>query len=487
MDNPIRDLGMLREYDRAFRQLLIFIDLTLISLAFLSAYFLRSYLGIILDKTIIKPQYPLEHYLTVLPTVLILWGTSLYLTRAYIDLRRRSLWIMLYEIFKANLLATFVFGSIAYLLKLYYISRVFLGSFSVLALIFICLERTAIITTLRYFRKKGFNTRYVLLVGTGKRAQSFIRLVQRHPEWGFKIIGLLDMDPKLVGKRVLGHKIIGKLTDIPTILDQRIVDEVIFVVPRTWLANIELAILYCEQVGKRVSIAIDLFTLQFARAQQTGLPGFPLLMFQSTTDKHISLFIKRFLDIAISLTLLMILSPVFFVTAMIIKFNSSDGPVVFKQVRVGLNGRLFTLYKFRTMVLNAENLLESLRKYNEMTGPVFKMSNDPRLIKFGRFIRKFSLDEFPQLVNVLRGDMSIVGPRPPIPAEIKKYEPWQRRRLSMRPGLTCLWQVQGRNKIIKFDEWMKLDLQYIDNWSLALDLKIFVQTIPIVLLGIGAK
>jgi lipopolysaccharide/colanic/teichoic acid biosynthesis glycosyltransferase len=145
------------------------------------------------------------------------------------------------------------------------------------------------------------------------------------------------------------------------------------------------------------------------------------------------------------------------------------------------------VYKFRTMVPDAEAKLESLRKHNEMTGPVFKMSHDPRLIRFGKWMRKFSIDEFPQLFNVLKGNMSLVGPRPLSPSEVKKYEPWQRRRLSMRPGLTCLWQIKGRNKLVNFDEWMKLDLEYIDHWSLWLDLKIFLKTIPVVLFGIGAK
>lgn len=214
--------------------------------------------------------------------------------------------------------------------------------------------------------------------------------------------------------------------------------------------------------------------------------GFPLLTFETTSDKHQELIFKRIIDIIVSAIGLVMMAPIFLVVAIVIKYTS-EGPVLFAQERCSLNGRRFKLYKFRTMVKDAEGKLKDLMAFNQMGGPAFKMDNDPRVTAVGKFLRKSSLDEFPQLYNVLRGDMSLIGPRPPLPSEVEKYDFWQRRRLSMRPGLTCLWQVSGRNKIKDFDEWARLDLKYIDEWSPLLDTKIFFKTIPTVLFGIGAK
>jgi exopolysaccharide biosynthesis polyprenyl glycosylphosphotransferase len=198
------------------------------------------------------------------------------------------------------------------------------------------------------------------------------------------------------------------------------------------------------------------------------------------------LLIKRGIDIAGALLGLAVLIPFGVLTAVLVKLTS-PGPVFFRQTRSGLNGRTFTLLKYRTMYRDAEARLKELKDKNEMQGPVFKMENDPRVTPLGRLLRKFSIDEFPQLWNVLVGDMSLVGPRPPIPSEVDQYDPWHRRRLSMRPGITCIWQVRGRNKITDFDEWMRLDLEYIDTWSLWLDIEILMKTIPVVVFGVGAK
>jgi len=233
-------------------------------------------------------------------------------------------------------------------------------------------------------------------------------------------------------------------------------------------------------------VAVDYFKLKFSRAKQTDLGGFPLLTFESTPDRLWCLLIKRLFDAVSSGIALLVLAPIFAIIAIIIK-ATSKGPVFFRQKRCGLNGRTFILYKFRTMVEGAEARLDELIKHNEMNGPVFKMENDPRLTRVGKFLRKTSLDELPQLWNVFKGEMSLVGPRPPIPKEVEQYDNWQRRRLSMRPGIICLWQVNGRNRIVDFNEWARLDLEYIDNWSLGLDFKILLKTIPAVLFARGAK
>jgi exopolysaccharide biosynthesis polyprenyl glycosylphosphotransferase len=213
--------------------------------------------------------------------------------------------------------------------------------------------------------------------------------------------------------------------------------------------------------------------------------GTPMLTLESTPSDPIPLALKRALDVAGALVGLVLLSPVFLAAALAVRL-SSPGPVLYRQDRVGLNGRVFKILKFRSMYADADRRLAELRAHNEMDGPVFKMANDPRMTPVGRWLRRYSLDELPQLWNVLVGEMSLVGPRPPIPDEVQAYERWQRRRLSMKSGITCLWQVEGRNDI-DFETWMKLDMEYIDNWSLALDMKILLKTIPVVLLARGAR
>jgi len=230
---------------------------------------------------------------------------------------------------------------------------------------------------------------------------------------------------------------------------------------------------------------MNFFSNRVARIEIEELEGIPFLTFTTTPSNETQLALKRLLDVAISMMLLALTLPALVIAALGIKL-SSPGSVLFKQERIGLNGRSFLLYKFRTMIEDAHERRGEVSHLNEMSGPVFKLKDDPRVTTIGRILRRFSLDELPQLWNVLKGDMSIVGPRPPIPEEVASYHRWHRRRLSMKPGLTCLWQISGRNNI-DFDRWMQLDLQYIDNWSPALDLKILLRTIPAVLLGRGAS
>ena len=255
--------------------------------------------------------------------------------------------------------------------------------------------------------------------------------------------------------------------------------------PRKWITKIEKSLFACEIQGVKAHIAADFFNMNIAHCISSDIEGIPLLGFNTTGGEEWQLLLKRMFDIIISILLLIILSPLFLIIAVFIK-SFSQGPVIFRQVRRGLNGRKFVMYKFRTMIDGAEHKQNELKVFNEMDGPVFKMHNDPRVTRFGVFLRRSSLDELPQLFNVFKGDMSLVGPRPPLPSEIEKYEIWQRRRLSMKPGITCLWQANGRNNV-DFDKWMKMDLEYIDNWSIGLDFKIMLKTIPAVLLSVGAR
>ena len=477
---------MLKERDSMLRRLLMVADLCLVGAAFFAGYFLLTTFRGFFSDDAARTLYPLDHYFGLIPLLLILWGVSLYVMGLYRPFRGRDLTSVCLDICKAGFAVTLFFGGFAYLFGLQYVSRVYVTVVMMLSGVFLITEKVCLYQVIRALRRRGLNFRYVLIAGTGTRAQHFIEIVQEHADWGLRILGLVDDDPALVGREIKGYKVMGTFADIPAILTKHVVDEVFFVVPRSWFARIEDAILCCEQLGKRVSVGVDYFNLKFAKARQTDLGGFPLLSFETTPANVWQLMIKRLLDFGVAAAALVVLSPLFLAVMIVIKMTSK-GPVFFKQERSSLNGRKFTFYKFRTMGEDAGERLEELRKYNEMGGPVFKMTHDPRVTPIGKWLRKFSLDELPQLYNVLKGDMSIVGPRPPIPSEVEKYAPWQRRRLSMSPGLTCLWQVGGRNKITDFDEWMRLDLRYIDEWSLWLDLWIFLKTIPVVFFAHGAK
>jgi exopolysaccharide biosynthesis polyprenyl glycosylphosphotransferase len=260
---------------------------------------------------------------------------------------------------------------------------------------------------------------------------------------------------------------------------------VVFALPFSRLLDCEEQISWCEETGTTVHLKVDFVRTLLSRTYPSELDGTPMLTISSTPRDPVSLAVKRSLDIVVSTAALACLAPLMLACAGLVK-ATSRGPVLFRQDRVGQSGRIFTLLKFRSMYADAEARKKELEGLNEMSGPVFKMKNDPRVTPVGRWLRKFSLDELPQLWNVLVGDLSLVGPRPPTPDEVVRYERWQRRRLSVKPGVTCLWQVSGRNAI-DFADWMKLDLTYIDNWSLKLDLKILLRTIPAVLFARGSR
>jgi exopolysaccharide biosynthesis polyprenyl glycosylphosphotransferase len=320
------------------------------------------------------------------------------------------------------------------------------------------------------FRIKKYgalDVRHVAIVGSGQAANDLAQTIENHREWGLKLIGIYDQ------------------IEARAVLERGGVDELILIADREGLNEFTEIFLLCEELGVTTRVVLNFLPHSIARMELHELDGFPLLSFSTTPTNESLMFVRRILDIVLAGLLAIITLPAMIATAILIKLTS-PGPVFFRQERCGLNGRLFVMYKFRSMINEAEQLRFELESLNEMDGPVFKSSRDPRITVIGRIIRRFSIDEFPQFFNVLRGDMSLVGPRPPLPQEVARYERWQRRRLSMKPGITCLWQISGRNEV-SFEDWMKLDLTYIDNWSLLLDLKILLKTVPVVLLGRGAK
>ena len=482
---------MLHEKETFIRKLLIVVDGVMISTAFFFAYFLRQNFHLLYKFDIIptaqvvqSPPVPIASYIALLFFIIPIWCAMLYWNGAYRSMRTKGILEIVWVIIKATFLTTITFGTIVFLFHLHFVSRIFFGMFILAGGTFLLVEKVAVFSIARYVRKQGYNFRKVLIVGTGKRASDFIEKINKHPEWGINVLGIVDDEPGRGVEKVSGVDIIGTLEDISDVLHRHTVDEVIFVVPRSRLDHIEDAIATCETEGIKATVAVDLFDFKIAKAHQTDIDGIPFLTFETTFAKEWQLFVKRVIDIIISSALMIILSPLYLVVATLIKLTS-PGSVLFVQRRIGLNGRRFVLFKFRTMYKGANVRLSELQNRNEMKGPIFKIKNDPRITPIGKFLRKFSIDELPQLFNVFMGCMSLVGPRPPLSKEVSQYKPWQRRRLSMRPGLTCLWQIGGRNKV-SFDEWMKLDLQYLDNWSLWLDFKILVKTIPAVLFGRGA-
>ena len=334
-------------------------------------------------------------------------------------------------------------------------------------------------------RRSGYNRKTVLIVGTGETSRKFLRQVENRPDWGLEIIGLLTTDPEQVGERIDNHKVIGATKDFLHILHEAVIEEAIIALPVERLDEIQRLIEICETEGTQVRLISDWLRPTIAKLSVDRLHGLPIITFSTTPTQEWQLFIKRIVDIVGATMGLIFLSPVFLIISLLIKLTSR-GPLFYRWHVIGHNKRPFVGHKFRTMIVNADRLKAQLLDQNEVGGPVFKIRNDPRITPIGRVLRRFSLDEAPQLWSVLKGDMSLVGPRPCLVSEIPFFESWHRRKFSVKPGLTCLWQVSGRSEIKDFNTWAKLDLQYIDNWSLWLDFRILLQTIPVVLLGKGS-
>lgn len=429
---------------------------------------------------------PFEYYRWLIYAIVPLWSALFYYFDFYESQRTKAFWREALKLSKISVSGTLLLMAIVFAAKGDFISRLFILFFGGLSFFSLLLERLILRIFIRGARKRGFNYRNILIVGTGRRAREVADIIWQNKHWGVRLIGFVSDSPEVKIEKVGKAPVIGSVSDLPQMLQRHVVDELIFAVSRKRLEELEELFLICEEQGIRTRVAVNFFPHMIAKVHLDDLHGVPLLTFTTTPHNEALLMAKRLFDLVISSAMLVMLSPLLFLIALIIKMTS-PGPIFFRQTRIGLNGRQFILYKFRSMLVNAEEMKQRIEHLNEMDGPVFKIKDDPRATWIGRFLRKTSLDEFPQLYNVLRGDMSIVGPRPPLPEEVARYERWQRRRLSMKPGLTCLWQINGRNKITDFKKWMELDLHYIDNWSLRLDFKIFFKTIVVVLAGRGAS
>jgi exopolysaccharide biosynthesis polyprenyl glycosylphosphotransferase len=414
----------------------------------------------------------------------ILRGKGIYESRRWSSLRNEA-----GDILKAVTLCSFLLGAAILLLGVEAVTgwrffAVFWGTATVMLLG----SRLALRRILAHLRRNGRNLRHVLIVGSNGRAVQLAAKIQRTPELGYLLLlGFADDAwPRQQALRGMGYRVAADLENVSGFLREQVVDEVFICLPlKSYYECVQHIIEHCERQGIIVRLVGRLFDVQLAHAAVETFEDEAIVSLYTGRMAGWPLAAKRVVDVAGSLGMLTLLAPVFLMVAVAIKVTS-PGPVFFKQERVGISKRRFHVLKFRTMVVDAEKRQQALERLNEVSGPVFKIRNDPRITPTGHFLRKTSIDELPQLLNVLRGDMSLVGPRPLPVRDYQGFEEeWHRRRFSVRPGITCLWQVSGRSGI-PFDRWMELDMEYIDRWSLWLDLKILLRTVPAVLKGSGA-
>ena len=344
-------------------------------------------------------------------------------------------------------------------------------------------QRLIVHSLLRMMRRRGRNTRHIVVIGTGRRAGEFATAVAENPSWGISIMAFLD-EANAPRCPAVPQDSLGSLDAFAGLVKRHSIDEVVVAVPRSKLILVGPVAAECALIGVPLTVLSDLFSDMLPASRGAFYGRQPVLQFGDVAYGIPSLFAKRCVDLLLGSILLILVSPIIAAAMLAIRLTST-GPVLYRQIRLGRHGRPFTLLKLRTMVLDAESQRERLLPLNEAKGPVFKMRHDPRVTPVGRFLRRWSIDETPQLVNVIRGDMSLVGPRPPLAHEVDLYESRHRRRISVRPGLTCLWQVSGRSRI-PFAEWMELDLRYVDHWTLPLDFWILLRTPLAVLRKDGA-
>lgn len=473
---------MIRERISLILKLYLLVDLFVIVCSFIIAYVIRTLLAQVFP---LVPLMPLSEYSPLLFSILPIWIGLLYVNKAYMSNRGKTYKPLVWMVAKTNIEGISVLSLLFFILKLHMFNRSLVFAFVLVCSGLLTGEKILLMKFLQYIRKQGRNIKQVLIIGTEPKVQMLVKTINQHPETGFVVQGFLSEIPEEVGRNLYGHKVLGTYDQLYQVLHKEIIDEVVFATPIFALHKIKPSLEVCEQMGINCRIALDTsnYTSKFNMFID-GILDIPLISFSYRGGKYYSLWVKQVLDILVSSILLLMLSPIFLLISFLIKRDSS-GPAIFKQVRSGLNGRKFVMYKFRTMVNDAEALRPKLQQFNEVSGPIFKIKDDPRITNVGKILRRTSLDELPQLFNVLKGDMSLVGPRPLPLLESCQITGQERRRLSMKPGMTGIWQCNGRSQV-EYEHLIRMDLEYVDNWSLLLDLKLLIKTIPVVAKCIGA-
>lgn len=470
-------------HHRKVRLLFGLSDLVVIASAFLLAYQARIALGVY--------TVPFEHEFYLLAPVralLVGWSAAAWIAlgiwwQIYDRIDAAHPRVILANAFRQSLVGAVSIVVLDFVLKLD-LSRAFLALFVGLTWVLLSVFRLNAGRILGLVRREFCTPIYIMVVGVGETALRIGRQIEEAAPYGIRLSGFLAEDDAAPQEIELAARYpVRPLPQLPEMLRRNVIDEIIFAMDSRRITELEEVFLMCDEEGVRTRVAIDFFPHVNSQVYLDRLGTSPLLTFSATPHDEILLLVKRITDMALGGAALILVSPIMLAVALLIKITS-PGPVIFRQTRCGLNGRKFAFYKFRSMCRDAEAMRASLEHLNTKS-TVFKIPDDPRLTPAGRWLRKFSIDEWPQLWNVVKGDMSLVGPRPPLPDEVEQYKRWQRRRLRMRPGLTCLWVVNGRDDV-DFETWMRMDMQYIDNWSLGLDWKIMLRTIPQVLSGRGA-
>jgi exopolysaccharide biosynthesis polyprenyl glycosylphosphotransferase len=463
---------MLRRNRQRQTQIQQLLDAFLFVTAFALAYLFRANAEVSVRLGLV-PASPVEDYLW-LYLILIPISPLLLEANGFYDrspLAPRSL--VFWRLFRSIVLVSIGLILAIYLFRLS-LARVVIIVFGPTSFLLIFAKEECMRLLYRSRFTQAQLRRRFLLVGTGAELTRLRAELQVRPEVGLAVVAEFNLDTT-------------RASEMPRLLHEHAINGVIVSATHAYFDQVAAIIGACELEGVEAWLKADFFPTKISRTSFDEFHGQPVLVYRSTPEASWQSAVKQVLDVTAACVLLLVLAPWFLLVAFLIK-RSTPGPVLFRQQRAGLNGHPFTMFKFRTMVTNAEQLKQELAALNEMTGPVFKITHDPRVIPIGRFLRKFSIDELPQLYNVLRGEMSLVGPRPLPVDEVQRFDDVaHRRRLSVKPGLTCLWQVSGRNQVTDFQEWVRLDLEYIDNWSLWLDFVILVRTVPAVLAGVGAK
>jgi exopolysaccharide biosynthesis polyprenyl glycosylphosphotransferase len=470
---------MFEERSEQLRRVTTLLDMAVTLLTFLAATWLRT---VILDD---EPRDLLSH-LALLPCILALWMFFLAFFGAYRSPRITSPLKYTWAVVQAVAVGLASLLTILFLLKIHYVSRTVVMMFAALDFLALAGLRLGIVWYFRRSLRRGAHFHRVLIVGSGNRARRLAETLLQNSEWGIRIVGHLDPDPARVGESVLGASVIGTVGDISSVLKENVIDEVILAVPRAMIQDADKIAHVCQEEGVTLCLMADVFDFHVARTRLVALGPIPLLTLEPVAQEEWKLLVKRVMDVVLAALMIPLLLPVMGLVAVAIKLDS-PGPIFFMQERVGFRKRRFRMLKFRTMVAGADRLQATLEHLNEATGPIFKIANDPRHTRVGRFLRRSSLDELPQILHVLRGTMTLVGPRPMSLRDVDLFDQGiQRKRFSVKPGLTCLWQISGRSAL-PFSRWLELDLQYIEHWSLGLDAKILFKTIPAVLSARGAN
>jgi len=469
---------MYNEKSSEIARWMLFLDVIATCATFVLAFHLRLYL---IDTKVTG----FASHMAILPLLLLFVIGFLSYSGAYRVPNRLYLAGYAWSVIRGVVIGTGAMLVLLFLLNIEYVSRVVVVAFGIMDFFLIFIIRIGIQAFVLRALKANELALSVLVIGTGERAKELCRKLRAQAEWGIDIIGHLDPDPARVGTRVLGAPVLGTVNDISRILKEHVVDEVIIAIPRSMLSDAEVIASACEEEGIELRFMADLFNLEVARVRLIELGKIPLLTMEPVFQDELKLLAKRCFDFLITLMSMPVVLPVIGIIAVAIKLDS-PGTVFFVQQRVGLKKRMFPMIKFRSMHMDAEARMGEVEHLNEAQGPIFKITDDPRVTGVGRFLRRTSLDELPQLFNVLRGEMSLVGPRPMSIRDVDLFERGiQRKRFSVKPGITCLWQISGRSNL-PFEKWLEMDLYYIENWSLCLDLKILFKTIPAVLFARGA-